>query len=141
MLKLDRFLPYRLSIASNAVSDRVAAVYQARFGLTVAAWRILAVVAEQTQATQASLAAATRMDRMTISRAATALVARGLLARAPAGDRRTLRLALTDEGASLYRAIAPLALETEASLLADFTQAERAVLMDLLVRLEACTKT
>ncbi len=34
-LKLDDFLPYRLSIASNAVSDAVAGAYRARFGLKI----------------------------------------------------------------------------------------------------------
>ena len=102
MLRLSEFLPYRLSVASNAVSERVAGVYQTRFGLKVPEWRVIAVVAEQGRLTQAGLVAATQMDKMTVSRAVTALVERGLLTRAPAGDRRTLELALTDEGNALH---------------------------------------
>ena len=141
MLKLADFLPYRLSIASNAVSDRVAAAYQARFGLRVPEWRVLAVVAEQGRATQSALVEATQMDKMTVSRAATALVERGLLARARAGDRRTLELSLTRDGADLYDEIAPLALAMEAELLAGFTQAEQQQLMALLRKLETCAKS
>jgi DNA-binding MarR family transcriptional regulator len=141
MLRLADFLPYRLSVASNAVSDRVAAVYQARFGLKVPEWRVLAVVAERGQATQAALVAATQMDKMTVSRAVTALVARRLLARAPAGDRRTLELNLTAEGLALHAEIAPLALGIEATLLAGFSEAERRQLMALLGRLETCAKS
>jgi DNA-binding MarR family transcriptional regulator len=141
MLRLAQFLPYRLSIASNAVSDRVAHVYQARFGLKIPEWRVIAVVAEQAHATQAGLVAATQMDKMTVSRAVAALVDRGLLVRAQASDRRTLELALTAEGQALYAEIAPLALGIEAELLHGFSEAERDQLMTLLTRLEACAKT
>lgn len=141
MLRLSEFLPYRLSVTSNAVSDRVAGVYQARFGLKVPEWRVLAVVAEQGTATQAALVAATQMDKMTVSRAATALVARGLLARAAAEDRRTLELRLTAAGEALHAEIAPMALSIEQALLTDFTPAERDQLMQLLARLEACAKS
>jgi DNA-binding MarR family transcriptional regulator len=141
MLRLSEFLPYRLSVTSNAVSDRVAGVYQARFGLKVPEWRVLAVVAEQGTATQAALVAATQMDKMTVSRAATALVARGLLGRAAAEDRRTLELRLTAAGEALHAEIAPMALSIEQALLTDFTPAEHDQLMQLLARLEACAKS
>jgi DNA-binding MarR family transcriptional regulator len=141
MLRLSDFLPYRLSVTSNAVSDRVAGVYQARFGLKVPEWRVLAVVAEQGTATQAALVAATQMDKMTVSRAVTALVARGLLARAAAEDRRTLALRLTAAGEALHGEIAPMALSIERELLAGFSDAERAHLMALLARLEGCAKS
>ncbi|WP_199553537.1 MarR family winged helix-turn-helix transcriptional regulator [Sandaracinobacteroides hominis] len=141
MLRLSEFLPYRLSIASNAVSDRVAAVYQSRFGLKVPEWRVIAVVAEGGRMAQAALVAATQMDKMTVSRAVAALVERGLLSRAPAGDRRTLELGLTAEGAALYEEISPLALKMEEELFGSFSAAERAQLMQLLRRTEACAKS
>ncbi len=139
-LRLAEFLPYRLSLASNAVSGRIARAYQARFALKVPEWRILAVVAERETATQAALVDATAMDRMTVSRAAQALVARGLLTRARAGDRRTLSLALTPDGQALYAEIAPLALDLEADVLGGLTAEERATLMRLLDRLLDCAK-
>lgn len=141
MLRLEEFLPYRLSVASNAVSDRVAAVYRSRFGLKVPEWRLIAVIAERGQATQASLMAATQMDKMTVSRAATALVARGLVARTRADDRRTLQLTLTSQGGALHAEIAPLALSIEAELLASFSPGEQAQLMALLTRVERCAKS
>lgn len=142
MLRLATFLPYRLSVASNAVSQRIAAAYRTRFGLRIPEWRVLAVVAERERATQAELVSATAMDKMSVSRAVAALVARGLLARAAApADRRTRALALTADGQALYEEIAPLALALEAELLAPFTEAERAHLMTLLQRLEACAQS
>ena len=43
-----RFLPYRLSIASNVVSDAIATTYHALFGLRIPEWRLVAVIAEAT---------------------------------------------------------------------------------------------
>lgn len=140
-LRLADFMPYRLSVASNAVSTRIARTYQARFGLKIPEWRVLAVIAEHGRATQAELVSLTRTDRMTVSRAAQALVARGLLARATAGDRRTLDLELTADGRALHADVAPLALAMEAELLDGFSAAERTTLDDLLRRLEACAES
>src|SRR3546814_7842957 len=43
-LNLDNFLPYRLSIASNVLSSRIAAEYENRFGLKIPEWRLMAVL-------------------------------------------------------------------------------------------------
>ncbi|MGC7532760.1 MarR family winged helix-turn-helix transcriptional regulator, partial [Pandoraea pneumonica] len=77
------FLPYRLSITSNLVSDRIAHAYESMFGLTIPEWRLVAVIAEVDAITQAEIGERTRMDKVTVSRAAIALVGRGLLERAP----------------------------------------------------------
>src|SRR4051812_50053382 len=45
-LKLDAYLPYRLSVASNAVSGLIARAYEDRFGLSVPQWRGLCGLAE-----------------------------------------------------------------------------------------------
>src|SRR3546814_4759992 len=45
-LNLDNFLPYRLSIASNVLSSRIAAEYENRFGLKIPEWRLMAVLGE-----------------------------------------------------------------------------------------------
>ena len=44
-LKLDHFLPYRLSVASNAVSTRIAKTYRKRYNLKVTEWRLIATSA------------------------------------------------------------------------------------------------
>jgi DNA-binding MarR family transcriptional regulator len=136
-LRLAEFLPYRLSLASNAVSGRIARAYQARFGLSIPEWRVLAVVAEGA-GTQAQLVERTAMDKMTVSRAVARLVARGLLARGTAADRRTIGLALSDEGRQLHAEVAPAALRMEAEILTGFSEAERRQLAAMLERLERC---
>jgi DNA-binding MarR family transcriptional regulator len=135
-LKLDHFLPYRLSVASNVVSSRIADSYRKRFGLKIAEWRLIAILAESDRMTPQALGEATRMDKISVSRAAAALVERGLVsAEHNPDDRRSHFLRLTPEGLSLYAEIAPAALAMESELLATFTSEERATLEALLRRL------
>ena len=72
-LVLDDFIPYRLSVASNSVSDAIASAYEALFGLTIPEWRLVAVIAESEGITQQAIGAAPRLDKVTVSRAALAL--------------------------------------------------------------------
>jgi DNA-binding MarR family transcriptional regulator len=124
-LILDHFIPYRLSVTSNLVSDVIASAYEALFGLTIPEWRVIAVVAENDGITQQGICTATRMDKVTVSRATIALVDRGLIARAPnSADRRSRLLALTRAGQSLYADVAPKALEFEHRIFATFPQEE-----------------
>ena len=113
-LKLDDFLPYRLSIASNAVSDAIATAYRTLFGLRIPEWRLIAVLAEDGGMSQQALCGRTRMDKVTVSRAAIALAERRLVARQPnPDDQRSHLLTLTREGNVLYEQVAPKALELE----------------------------
>ena len=137
-LKLDQFLPYRLSIASNRVSSAIATAYQSLFGLRIPEWRLIAVIAESDGLTQQALGAATRMDTVTVSRAAIALVDRGLVERRPnPDDQRSHLLSLTAAGQTLYESVAPKALELEAQVFAGFSAAELATFKAMLERLEA----
>jgi DNA-binding MarR family transcriptional regulator len=136
MLRLNEFLPYRLSIASNAVSKVIAAAYAERFGLSVPEWRIIAVLHESETATQQDLVSRTLMDKVAVSRAAQSLAERDLVKREQdATDRRAWRLTLAGRGRALYRRIAPAALEYERRLLEPFTRQEIAAFHDMLARL------
>ena len=70
VLKLDAYLPYRLSVASNAVSSLIARAYHDRFGLTIPQWRLLSVLQEDGGLTQGQIVTRTVMDKVTVSRAA-----------------------------------------------------------------------
>jgi DNA-binding MarR family transcriptional regulator len=137
-LKLNDFLPYRMSIASNAVSDAVAGAYRTLFGLRIPEWRLVAVLAEGGAMSQQALCGRTRMDKVTVSRAAIGLVERGLIARAANPiDQRSHLVALTPAGWHLYEQVAPKALELERKLFASFSEGEKAQLAAMLERIEA----
>jgi DNA-binding MarR family transcriptional regulator len=136
-LRLDSYLPYRLSVASEAVSRLIARAYEDRFGLTIPQWRLVCVLAEDGPRPKTAILARTAMDRATVTRALQGLLRRDLVARI-AEDREgpSNRLALTPEGQRLHADIAPLALAYEAALLAGLEPQEVRVLKRLLGRLE-----
>lgn len=117
-LRLDEYLPYRLSVAANAVSQLIARAYVDRFALTVSQWRLLAVLGEHRSLTQQALCGRTLMDKVTVMRAARGLTQRRLVRRLPnAEDGRSHRLVLTSAGERMYAELAPLALDYETRLL------------------------
>jgi DNA-binding MarR family transcriptional regulator len=140
-LVLADFIPYRLSVTSNLVSDSIARTYEALFGLSIPEWRLIAVIAETGGITQQAVGARTRMDKVTVSRAAIALVDRGLLdRRGNPEDRRSHLLDLTDAGRDLYAAVAPKALDLESRIFSQFAPEDVARFMDMLRRVEAVTR-
>jgi DNA-binding MarR family transcriptional regulator len=139
-LNLDAFIPFRLSFTSNLVSGTVARAYESLFGLSIPEWRLVAVVAETGGISQRSVGDRTRMDKVTVSRAAIALVERGVMAReANPGDKRSHLLVLTDAGRALHAAIAPEALALERRIFEGFDQAEVAQFVAMLRRIDAVT--
>jgi DNA-binding MarR family transcriptional regulator len=140
-LRLDHFLPYRLSIASNSVSEAVASAYRTLFGLRIPEWRLVAVLAEDGAMSQQALCGRTRMDKVTVSRAAIALVDRGLVKReANPGDQRSHLLTLSDEGWALYEQVSPKALELERRIFEGIDPEELQRFREMLDRLEAAAR-
>ena len=136
-LILDRFIPYRLSVTSNVVSDVISTAYEALFGLSIPEWRIVAVVAEQDGITQQGVCIATRMDKVTVSRATIALADRGLIIREPnRADRRSRLLALSEAGRRLYADVAPKAIEFEERIFSIFPADELDRFMAMLRAIE-----
>jgi DNA-binding MarR family transcriptional regulator len=132
-------------VASNKVSRLIAETYQARFGLSVWEWRIIAVLGEEgggAGRTAQSLVEATAMDKVTVSRAVRGLVDRSLLRRDKhASDGRASLLRLTDEGQGVYAEIAPMAIKVERELIDGLNAQELDGLAVLLRRLEARAET
>lgn len=137
VLELDRFLPYRLSVLSNRISQDIAQLYGERFGLNVTEWRILAVLGRYPDLSAGEVAERTAMDKVAVSRAVTSLLAGGRLKRRIHGsDRRRSVLALSAKGYKVYDEVAPLALAYERRLLEGLRADERAALDRLLTRME-----
>jgi len=137
-LRLGRFLPYRLSFTSNLVSEMIASRYGALFGLSIPEWRLIAVIAEHGRISQQAICQITRMDKVTVSRAAIALSERELVTRSPhPDDKRSHLLALSDVGRDLYESIAPRAMAMESQIFACLTADEREGLAILLDRIDA----
>ena len=80
-LILEDYLPYRLSVLSNTVSRALARLYEQRFGLTVAEWRIMAVLARFGPLSANAVCDRTAMDKVQVSRAVARAVDGGLVDR------------------------------------------------------------
>jgi DNA-binding MarR family transcriptional regulator len=136
-LHLQDYLPYRLSVAANAVSRLIARAYEDRFGLTIPQWRLMAVLADEGALTQQSLCGRTLMDKVTVMRAAQGLTRRRLVKRHPnAHDGRSHRLDLSESGHALYSKVVPLAREYESQLFAGMRTRDVALLHQLLRQVE-----
>lgn len=128
-LELDRFLPYRLSVLTNRVSDAIARQYSERFDLSIPEWRVMAALGNTPGLSASEVAARTAMDKVQVSRAVANLVEMNRVARsADAEDGRVTRLSLSPRGEAIYREIVPLALELEARLMETLTADECASL-------------
>ncbi|MEE4289565.1 MAG: MarR family transcriptional regulator [Erythrobacter sp.] len=140
--QLAGFLPYQISVASNAVSALIAERYRKRFGLKITEWRVMAVLGDgaasvgEAGMTQRALTDATLMDKVAVNRACKVLEERGLIARVPnASDGRSHLMVLTGEGRAIHAEVLPLALATERELLAGFSSEEQERLRAMLERL------
>lgn len=141
-LDLERFLPYRLSVLSNRISQNIAQGYAERFGIGITEWRVIAILGRDAGLAANAVAERTAMDKVAVSRAVARLLERGLLQRDTHGDdRRRSVLELSEAGYRIYDEVVPVARAYERRLLAPLDDAERAMLDDLLKKLAAATET
>ena len=119
VLRLEDFLPFRLSVAADSVSRFVARHHLTKSGLVTAEWRLLAAVGRFGVLSPTAAGELTAMDKVKVSRAAASLVSGGLLRQShDPDDGRGRQLRLTRKGAGLYADVAPTATEIEDTLMA-----------------------
>lgn len=135
-LDLDSFVPYRLSVLTNRMSDAIARLYSDRFELSIAEWRVMAVLGQTPGLSAREVASRTAMDKVQVSRAVAGLTRKRRVARiGDASDGRITRLSLTTQGTAIYDEIVPIALQFEAAFLSALTQGERSTFIALLDKL------
>lgn len=137
-LRLEDFLPYRLSVLSNTVSTTVARAYDKRFGVSIPEWRVIAVLGRFPGLSAVEVAERTLMDKVAVSRAVTKLIKNSQIDREFAdADKRRSILNLSEAGKQLHDEIAQLALQFERDLLQGFSEEELASLNSIMERLLA----
>jgi DNA-binding MarR family transcriptional regulator len=137
-LDLFRFVPFRLNRLSAEVSNALSSEYQARYGLDIPEWRVLATLGFRNDACSAQyISDCTRTHKSTISRAVTALMEREIVERVEnAEDRREFRLRLTRKGRALYEELIPRLLRKEQEILSCLSAQERKLFAMLLGKIE-----
>src|SRR5690625_1842919 len=110
MLKLEKFLPYQLSVLSNLLSHGIALTYAERFDLSVTECRVIAILGRHPGITATEVARRAAMDKVAVSRAVSRLLAADRLQRKEdRSDGRARRLFLSPAGLHIHDTIVPAA--------------------------------
>ena len=137
-LKLESFLPYRLSLLSNTVSSNIAATYQGKFDIGMAEWRLMAILAEYPDLSADDVCQRTQIEKSVVSRAVARLLKRHLINRDfDEKDKRRSILRLSESGLSVYDEVMPIAESIQKKLIAKLSKDERMSLSILLDKLQA----
>ncbi|HZX71450.1 MAG TPA: MarR family transcriptional regulator [Rhodanobacter sp.] len=135
-LQLEHFLPYRLSILSNTISQAIADDYQSRYDISMTEWRVMAVLARFEGMSAREVAERTAMDKVAVSRALSRLVAADRVDRATHdNDKRRSVLSLTESGWAMHDEVAPMARARERDVLAKLDAEEQHWLTRILDKL------
>ena len=135
-LDLDQFLPYLVNVLANRLSRELAGVYQARFGISIPEWRVIAHLSQHEDVSVREIHQRVDMDKAKVSRAAARLEAIGFIEKTDnKGDRRLVALRLTRRGRRLFTEIEPLALAFERESLSKLSKTEEAALRSVLKKL------
>ena len=135
-LQLEAFLPYRLSLLSNAISGAIAAVYGDKFAISMPEWRIMMILAEYPDISADEVCRRTKIEKSVVSRAVARLLKRHLISRdVDERDRRRSILRLSETGLSVYDEVMPIARDYEAKLLSDLSAEELEAFNDMIDRL------
>lgn len=111
-LRLEDFLPYRLNVVANLVSQALSRVYAERYGIGVPEWRVLVTLGQYEAMTGKQIGAHSHMHKTKVSRAVALLEKRKLLGRQiNRADMREAFLSLTPAGRAVYQDLAPVALD------------------------------
>jgi DNA-binding MarR family transcriptional regulator len=132
-------MPFRLNRLAAEVSSELSSEYQARYGLDIPEWRVLATLGFRAEACSAQyIAHCTRTHKSTISRAVTALMTRQLVERVEnKHDRREFALRMTRKGKALYEKLIPHLLRKEREIMSCLTAKERDDFARMLGKIES----
>ena len=113
-LQLDGFLPYRAARLASALSRGLAAEYEAKYRVSVAEWRVLVHLTQESEISVRDIKERVDMDRARVTRAVQRLESRGYVSKlVNEQDRRLVRLALTESGQKLAAELSHLAVAFE----------------------------
>lgn len=136
--KLEDFIPYKLAVVANRVSQSIGNLFETKFNIHFTEWRILMALYAYSELSFAEVVERTSMDKARVSRAQKRLVDLGMVrTRVDPDDGRRLFLSLTPTGAQRCNDILPSAAAREAWFLAALDDVEHRQLDIILNKLIA----
>jgi MarR family transcriptional regulator, organic hydroperoxide resistance regulator len=140
-LDLDNYLPYLVNRVGTIIAEQFGGEALAPYRLSIAMWRVMAVLASRGGQRQIDLAGLTSIDASTLSRLVTRLMGLGIVSRtrSPSSTREVV-VKLTAKGKTQVARLIPLAREYEAAAIAGVRPEELAALKNGLRRMYANMK-
>ena len=140
-LDLGDFLPYLVNRVGTIIAEQFGAETLAPHGLSIALWRVMAVLSSAGGQRQIDLAELTSIDASTLSRIVTRLVRLGLVTRTRSvSSNREVVVTLSPKGGALVARLIPRAREIETAAAAGLSAEELAVVKRCLRRIYANMK-
>jgi len=137
-LELDDYLPYLINRVGTALALRFTADQLAAHGLSIAMWRVLAVLSSNGGQRQIDLAALTSIDASTLSRLVTRLVRMGVVSRTRSRtNSREVLVSLSAKGRAIVDRLVPAALSLEDALGRGLSQRDGTIVKRALRRMYA----
>ena len=137
VIRLNSFLPYRLTLLVHRLSLGIADLDVRRHALTMQEWKVMAIIADYGPIMPVEIRRHGTQDKSTISWAIKRLHHRGFLKRQPkVGDGRTFEVSLSEAGWQHYRAIAPKARRRNSDVMKRLSRAEIAALRRIVDKLD-----
>jgi DNA-binding MarR family transcriptional regulator len=128
-LDLGDYLPYLVNRVGTIIADQFGAEALAPHGVSIAMWRVMAVLASAGRQRQIDLADLTSIDASTLSRLVTRLVRLGIATRTrSASSNREVVVKLSAKGDALVGRLIPIARNYENRAIAGLPAQELAVL-------------
>jgi MarR family transcriptional regulator, organic hydroperoxide resistance regulator len=141
-LDLGDYLPYLANRVGNIIADQFGATSLSPHGLSIAMWRVMAVLAANGSQRQTDLAELTSIDSSTLSRMVTRLVRMRLVTRSRSTkSNREVAVELSAKGKALVAELIPIARDYEAIAIAGLSREELDVLKSCLRRIYANMKS
>lgn len=137
-LDLENYVVAYLTWTANKMSSSASALYRKRFGIGIADWRIMALLAVESWIPAGRISEVIGLDKAVISRSVAFMQERGLVeTRFRDNNQRRQFVALTKDGLKLHDRVVEVAREREEFLLADLTEQERKTAIRLLAKIHA----
>ena len=137
-LNLDNYLPYLVNRVGTSIAEQFGAEALAPYGLSIAMWRVMAVLASTGAQRQIDLAALTSIEVSTLSRIVTRMVRMGVVSRTRStSSTREVVVKLTAKGNGQVERLIPIAHDYESVATAGLSADDVAVLKRCLRRVYA----
>lgn len=136
-LRLEDRISYRFALIATRIGTFLAPMYASRYRLTLAAWRVLAVIGRFEPLSAKEVAERTSTDPFKVTRALDVLVRKKLISRqVDPSDRRRASLRLTAGGRAVHDEIEQVVIRVERALLSTLDAAERETLTRVLGKID-----